>query len=76
MSVVTHTYIQRHAERAGHGGPRRTGHGGQADTYCMLMYTMEYRGLCPLPGLCHSLRLLLYGKGGGIRMGDRRNINS
>ena len=36
---------------------------------------MEYRGLCPFPGLCRSLRLLVCGKGGeetGVGKGGGR----
>jgi hypothetical protein len=39
----------------------------------MLLYTMECRGLCPLPDLCRSLRSLVHREGGGEsnRMEDR-----
>jgi hypothetical protein len=54
------------------GGPRRTKarHGGQADTCANVNYVTEYRKLI----LWHSLRLLVYGKGGEEhnRMGDGR----
>jgi hypothetical protein len=35
-----------------------------------IVCAMECRGLCPLPGLCHSLRLLVYENGGEERDGE------
>jgi hypothetical protein len=56
LSIYSKTY------RAGHGGPRRTKarHGGQTDTHASVYYVTKCRKLIP----CHSLRLLVYGKGG------------